>query len=403
MGTLQAEAKTKNIRKGFTYEYDKDEHIERVYMDISKIAPEEGETALNRLSVGKYGDKPLYVKVKAKSAAQAKKKYISWGRKFQGLAANKYRLLPFSSDASVDEMWNKKGYYECVDNGFSVLYTYYYMNRYIDNIFNFSDPQEKLNGTERSCSPIEYSENFVFQYTDLLGKGHTEKINPAFIDLEFKSVYSDIISKKQFAEASDAVKVALLLFPRRHYCKYAVGRPMSDWDMKALAEKRWIGKCGNSSMLGFWLTTHVSFDVKYLPVILRTVNHAVGFACAKNSDGKWEYFRVDNMDTTFNMESGIRYNELERLSEEDSLLKAALTYMKSGSVPELTAMTLEYNIKKGLKEGRLDAAMEETLDSLESEWFFSHKYEPIDYAFVNQNENTYGYPEITGTFIIGEY
>lgn len=47
--------------------------------------------------------------------------------------------------------------------------------------------------------------------------------------------------------------------------------------------------------------------------------------------------------------------------------------------------------------------MKQTLDLLESEWFFSYEYESIDYAFANQNENTYGCPEITGTFIIGEY
>lgn len=383
----QAEAKTKTIQKGITY----DTELKKVYMDISKLTPKEGKKTLDQLSTGKYGDKVLVTVVKATSVSNAEKKYKKWGQAFQKLASNKYRLLPFSSAAKTQKL--KKGYYECYDISFSPVNNYYYMERYIDNIFAFSQGEENIFGSR----PISYFENFAFTYTDPARKNHTGEVYMDYMNFSIKSVYSEILSKEQFVEASDAVKVAFLLFPRVHFTEYKIGTPLSDCDMKALAEKRWKGVCSDYCTLTHRLTTFLSFDIHCEAIGLNSLYHAVSFVRAKNSDGKWEYFRTDNDEIAFNNKSGVRYRELDELSKSYPFLTEAYAYMSSSPMPELTKISLEYSIKKGLSQGCMDETIEQTVSRAYYDGYFRGN-DTITYTFINQNDQTYGFPEITGTY-----
>lgn len=391
----QAEAKTKAVRKGITY----DTELEEIYMDISKLTPKEGEAALNKLSTGKYGDKLLVVCVKAKSAANAEKKYIKWGKEFQQLASNKYRLLPFSGEIGIRKSYQKeyKGYYECFDTELSSVYTYYYLEQYIDNIFDFQDAEKDIYGSR----PVSYFENFTFEYTDPAGEKHEKKINLDYLNFSIKSVYSEILSREQFAQASDAVRIAFLLFPRNHFTTYAIWRTSSDWDMKALAEQRWTGNCEAYSILTHQLAAYLSFDMKCRLVFMDTPGHAIAFVRAKNSDGEWEFFETDNEDTYFDYYRSIIYSQAEEQSKYDAFLTEAIQYMCSSSVPELTEMATAYSIKKGLEEGCLNTTMDQMLASLADKWWLSPDG-TIEYAFINQNDEKYGCPAITGTCLVKE-
>uniref|UniRef100_N1ZYG5 Transglutaminase-like domain-containing protein n=1 Tax=Eubacterium plexicaudatum ASF492 TaxID=1235802 RepID=N1ZYG5_9FIRM len=383
----QAEAKTKTIQKGVTYDTD----LEEVFMDISKLTPEEGKKTLDRLSTGKYGDKLLVAVVKATSVSGAEKKYKTWGEAFQKLSSNKYRLLPFSGMVKT-EKW-KKGYYECYDSTLAPVNNYYYLERYIDNIFAFQEGQENIFGSK----PINYFENFTFTYTNPAGQKQTGQLYMDYMNFSIKSVYSDILSKEQFAEASDAVKTAFLLFPRVHFTTYKIGTSASDCDMKALAEKRWKGVCSDFCVLTHRLTTFLSFDIHCEEIGLTSLYHAVSFVRAKNSDGKWEYFRTDNDEIAFDVKSGVRYRELDELSKSYPFLTDAYAYMSSSPMPELTKKSLEYNIKKGFSKGCLDSTIETTVSMAYQDGHF-RRNDTITYTFTNENDETYGHPEYTGTY-----
>ncbi len=384
----QADAKTKTIQKGITY----DPGPERIYIDISKLTPEEGKKALDKLSTGKYQDKALSAVVKAANAASAKKKYIKWGKAYQKLASNPYQLLPYSAQIKTREQ--KKGYYECYDDVLRApVNAGYYLERYIDSIFAYDEAQENIN----DCHPIQYFENFSFSYTDPAGQKHDGKVYMDYMNFTIKSTYSEILSKEQFVQASDAVKIAFLLYPREQFSEYKIGTPYSDCNMKALAEKRWQGSCEDYASLTHQFSTYLSFDTYCQEVFLTSLAHVISFVRAKNSDGEWEYFRTDNYDTAYNLKTGVRYSEVNRLSESDPFLAEAYAYMGSSPTPELTKMSLEYNIKKGLREGCMDETIKKTVSQAYRDGKFRSN-EKISYSFVNENDETYGYPVITGAY-----
>ncbi len=379
----QAEAKTKTIQKGITY----DAELEEVYMDISKLTPEEGKKALEQLSTGKYGSQSLAVRVKASGASNAEKKYLKWGKAFQNLKSNKYRLLPYSGD--IETRKRDKGYYVCYDIYFPQVNNYYYLERYIDNIFAYQEAEENL----YDCSTGGYLENFTFAYTDPAGQKHDAKVYMDYMSISAESVYSEILSREQFLKASDAVKVAFLLVPRKHFTTYELGTLRSDRDMKALAEKRWKGKCGDFSTLSYWLVTPLSYDIQcqggFKP------NHSTLFVRAKNSDGQWEYFQTDNQTTYLGGDTPLKYEESP--NEKYSFLPEAFAYLSSSPVHEITEISLEYNVKKAISQGCLDSSIERTASRAYKDGKFRGN-DTITYTFTNQNENTYGYPEFTGTY-----
>lgn len=382
----QAEAKTKTIQKGITY----DTELEEVCMDISKLTPEEGKKALEKLSTGKYGSQSLAVRVKASGASDAEKKYLKWGKEFQNLESNKYRLLPYSGDIEVRK--RDKGYYLCYDIYIPQVNNYYYLERYIDNIFAYQEAEENL----YECSTSEYLENFTFAYTDPAGQKHDAKFYTDYMSISAESVYSEILSREQFLEASDAVKVAFLLVPRKHFTTYKQGTPRSDRDMKALAEGRWKGKCGDFSILSYWLVTPLSYDIQCQGAFRNhSILHSTLFIRAKNSDGQWEYFQTDNQTTNFGGDTILKYEEAP--NEKYSFFPEAYAYLSSSPVHEITEISLEYNVKKAISQGCLDSSIERTLSRAYKDGKFRGN-DTITYTFTNQNENTYGYPEFTGTY-----
>lgn len=385
----QAEAKAKTVQKGVTY----DSGSEKIYIDISKLTPQEGKKALDKLTTGNYGNKTLAAVVKAANADSAEKKYIKWGKAYQKLASNKYQLLPFSGQIKTKE-W-KKGYYECYDSVFrSPVNTGYYLERYIDNIFALEEAEENIN----DCHPIRYFENFSFTYTDPAGKKRDGKIYMGYMNFSIKSVYSEILRKEQFGQASDAVKIAFLLYPRKHFSSYKVGTPPSACDMKALAEKRWQGSCGDYAILTHQFSTYLSFDNHCEAIRLTSLAHIISYVRAKNSDGEWEYFRTDNDETAYDLNTGVRYFEVDRRSKSYPFLAEAYAYMGSSPTPELTKISLEYNIKKGLKEGCMDETIKNSVSRVYKDGDYWMDQKKITYSFVNENDETYGCPVITGTY-----